>query len=72
MSAIFSFEGILFIFLMIICLSTYIHAYRPSLLDANKQGLRGLLWKSARIGERLSPWVSISCFILGIKILFFS
>lgn len=27
---------------------------------------RGLFWKAARIGERLSPWVSIACVAMGV------
>ena len=31
----------------------------------------GMFWKAARIGERLSPWVSISCVAMAISVLFF-
>lgn len=36
----------------------------------NKNRFRGLFWKAARIGERLSPWVSIACIAMGLSILF--
>ena len=51
---------------------TYVHTYAPSWLDSHKVGFRGLLWKCARIGERLSPWVSLSLLAMGIHILFFT
>eukprot|EP00466_Bigelowiella_natans_P002760 jgi/Bigna1/130413/aug1.11_g5121 len=33
-------------------------------------GLRGLIWKFARIGERLSPLVAICCMAMGITVFF--
>ena len=30
---------------------------------------RGILWKAARIGERLSPWVGLVCLAAGIGVL---
>lgn len=33
---------------------------------------RGTFWKCARIGERLSPWVSVACIAMGVNILFFT
>ncbi|CAG8767817.1 1885_t:CDS:2, partial [Dentiscutata heterogama] len=41
----------------------------PALLDKNKTGLLGLFWKAARIGERLSPYVSLACIAMAISIL---
>jgi small basic protein len=29
----------------------------------------GLFWKAARIGERLSPYVSLACIIMGITLM---
>ena len=31
----------------------------PTFIDRNKTGFLGIFWKCARIGERLSPWVSL-------------
>ena len=31
---------------------------------------RGMFWKMARIGERLSPWVSLGCFCMGFAVVF--
>ncbi|KAK6922390.1 Protein kish, partial [Dillenia turbinata] len=33
-------------------------------------GFRGFFWKAARIGERLSPWVALGCFIMGLSVSF--
>jgi len=39
----------------------------PSLLDRTKDGPFSIFWKSARIGERLSPYVSILCFVMAVS-----
>ena len=31
---------------------------------------RGFFWKAARVGERLSPWVGLGCFVMGLVVLF--
>ncbi|POS76657.1 hypothetical protein DHEL01_v204945 [Diaporthe helianthi] len=33
----------------------------PSVLDRKKDGPMGVFWKCARVGERLSPYISICC-----------
>lgn len=43
----------------------------PSLLDAYKTGFSGIFWKSARIGERLSPYVCIACIVMAFYVLLF-
>eukprot|EP00842_Homolaphlyctis_polyrhiza_P001579 jgi/Hompol1/2421/HPOL_005941-RA len=68
-TAIFNFQSILQIVLLVICSCTYVHSQFPSLLDKNRSGFLGLLWKAARIGERLSPYVSICCVAMAIRIL---
>jgi len=42
----------------------------PSLLDRNKEGLLGIFWKCARIGERLSPYVSVCCVLMAVSLPF--
>lgn len=32
---------------------------------------KGLFWKFARIGERLSPWVSVACIFMAFTVIFF-
>uniref|UniRef100_T2M8Y2 Protein kish n=1 Tax=Hydra vulgaris TaxID=6087 RepID=T2M8Y2_HYDVU len=70
MSAIFNFESLLTVVLLLICACTYIHAVVPSILDRYKVGFTGIFWKCARIGERKSPWVAGCCIIMAFNILF--
>ncbi|CAI8016726.1 Protein kish-A [Geodia barretti] len=72
MSAIFSFQSLLVVILLLICTCTYIHSLFPRILDANKTGLRGTFWKCARIGERLSPYMSVCCISMALYMLFMS
>ncbi|XP_067838902.1 protein kish-A isoform X1 [Heptranchias perlo] len=50
MSAIFNFQSLLTVLLLLICTCAYIRALAPSFLDKNKTGLLGIFWKCARIG----------------------
>jgi hypothetical protein len=52
--------------LLFICTCTYVKMKAPQLMDPYRTGLRGLFWKAARIGERLSPWVAVCCLIMGL------
>ncbi|CAO3649743.1 unnamed protein product [Cunninghamella echinulata] len=70
MSAIFNFQSLLLVILLLICTCTYVRAQAPSLVDCNKTGVLGLFWKAARIGERLSPYVSLACILMAISIMF--
>lgn len=72
MTAIFNFESMVTVTLLLICTCAYLRGMFPSLLDRNKTGFLGIFWKCARIGERLSPWVAFACISLGIKKLFIS
>ncbi|KAM3867559.1 protein kish-A [Diretmus argenteus] len=69
-SAIFNFQSLLTVILLLICTCAYIRAMAPSLLDKNKTGLLGIFWKCARIGERKSPWVACCCIVMAFSILF--
>lgn len=70
MTALFNFQSLLLVILLLICSCTYIRAIFPSLLDANKAGFLGLFWKAARIGERLSPFISLWCIVMAVRIFF--
>ena len=72
MSAIFNFQSLLSVLLLLVCTCAYIRSLWPSLLDRNKTGLRGTFWKFARIGERLSPWVAAACVLMAVHTLFIS
>ncbi|EPQ53317.1 DUF1242-domain-containing protein [Gloeophyllum trabeum ATCC 11539] len=68
MSALFNFQSLLLVILLMICTCTYIRAVAPRLIDRNKEGFLGLLWMSARIGERLSPYVALACIAMAVTI----
>ncbi|QDS76345.1 hypothetical protein FKW77_002864 [Venturia effusa] len=71
-TAIFNFQSLLLAILLLICTSTYIHSIVPGFMDRNKDGLFGIFWKCARIGERLSPYVSLACIGMAISVFFYS
>ncbi|TFK38367.1 hypothetical protein BDQ12DRAFT_605883, partial [Crucibulum laeve] len=68
-SALFNFESLLLVILLFICTCTYLRSVTPWLVDRSKHGFPGLLFKAARIGERLSPYVALACVTMAIKIL---
>ncbi|OSX79875.1 hypothetical protein BU14_0070s0050 [Porphyra umbilicalis] len=70
MSAIFNFQSLLIVVLLLICTCAYMRSLYPALLDRNRTGFLGVFWKAARIGERLSPWVGAACLFMSISILF--
>ncbi|XP_059550152.1 protein kish-A isoform X2 [Myotis daubentonii] len=57
-SAIFNFQSLLTVILLLICTCAYIRSMAPSLLDRNKTGLLGIFWKCARIA-RLGGYLSL-------------
>ncbi|XP_061477942.1 protein kish-A isoform X1 [Rhineura floridana] len=69
-SAIFNFQSLLTVFLLLICTCAYIRSLAPRLLDNNQTGLLGIFWKCARIGERKSPYVAVCCIAMAFSILF--
>uniref|UniRef100_F7EGZ2 Protein kish n=1 Tax=Ornithorhynchus anatinus TaxID=9258 RepID=F7EGZ2_ORNAN len=69
-SAIFNFQSLLTVILLLICTCAYIRSLAPSLLDKNKTGVLGVFWKCARIGERKSPYVAVCCIVMAFSILF--
>lgn len=70
MSALFVFHSLLQVMLLLICSCAYLRSLYPSLLDRNRVGFLGIFWKAARIGERLSPFVSAACAIMALSLLF--
>ncbi|KAF2709428.1 DUF1242-domain-containing protein [Pleomassaria siparia CBS 279.74] len=66
MTALFNFQSLLLVILLTICTSTYAHYVFPGIMDRNKDNyLVGPFWKCARVGERLSPYVSVACVIMA-------
>ncbi|KAF6035800.1 TMEM167A [Bugula neritina] len=70
MSALFNFQSLLSVVLLLICTCAYIRSIFPSIIDKHKEGLLGIFWKCARIGERKSPWVGFCCIAMAFSILF--
>ncbi|PAV87652.1 hypothetical protein WR25_15415 [Diploscapter pachys] len=69
-SAIFNFQSLISVILLLICTCAYFRAFAPKIIDRYKEGLLGVFWKCARVGERLSPWVALSCFAMAFVVLF--
>ncbi|KAF6210927.1 hypothetical protein GE061_014039 [Apolygus lucorum] len=72
MSALFNFQSLLSVILLLICTCSYIRAIVPAILDRNKTGFLGTFWKCARIGERKSPYVAACCVLMAVSILFWT
>lgn len=53
-SALFNFQSLLLVILLMICTCVYARSLAPGLVDRNKDGFLGLFFKFARIGERQS------------------
>ena len=75
LSALFSFSNWLTVILLTICTSTYAHgrfSLGPYPFGAPQtKGFQGIFWKAARLGERMSPWVSLGCLAMALHALFF-
>jgi len=69
MSALFNFESLLLVILLLICTCTYVRSVMPAIIDRNKQGFLGLFWMFARVGERLSPYVALACIAMAVTIM---
>jgi hypothetical protein len=74
-SALFNFQSALMVLLLLICTSAYCHQLFPAYMDRKKdsyvdtimgRGLGPIFWKCARIGERLSPYISVCCIIFAV------
>ena len=70
MSALFNFQALLTVILLLICTCAYIRSIWPSILDRKKTGPLGIFWKCARIGERMSPYVAVFCIGMAFHTLF--
>ncbi|XP_037377795.1 protein kish-A-like [Talpa occidentalis] len=70
MSAIFNFQSLLTVILLLIGTCAYIQSLAPNILDRNKTELLGIFWKCARIGERKNSYVTVCCIVIAFSILF--
>uniref|UniRef100_A0A1I8I004 Large ribosomal subunit protein mL37 n=2 Tax=Macrostomum lignano TaxID=282301 RepID=A0A1I8I004_9PLAT len=71
MSAVFNFQSLLTVVLLLICTCAYFRHLFPRLIDRYKTGLSGIFWKCARIGERKSPYVACCCLVMAACVLFY-
>ncbi|EGD75914.1 hypothetical protein PTSG_00623 [Salpingoeca rosetta] len=69
MSALFNFQSLLQVILLLICACAYARAFAPKFMDGLRNGPASLLWKFARIGERASEYVALACALMGVAIL---
>jgi hypothetical protein len=61
-------DGIIALLLMAICTAYYAKGYFPGWFNAQPDsGWRHNLWKLARVGERLSPWIAMALLVMGIR-----
>ncbi|XP_037039429.1 protein kish [Bradysia coprophila] len=72
MSALFNFQSLLSVILLLICTCAYLRSIFPGFIDRNKTGMMGTFWKLARIGERKSPYVAVCCLFMAATVLFWS
>ncbi|KAF8501199.1 hypothetical protein JB92DRAFT_2977022 [Gautieria morchelliformis] len=66
MSALFHFQSLLLVILLLICTSTYVRSIAPRVVDRNKEGCVAFVSVSA---YRLSPYVALSCIAMAVTIL---
>jgi Protein of unknown function (DUF1242) len=74
-SAIFDFSSLITVLLLLICTCTYVKLYKASIFDHTAEphrhtGFKGVCWKLSRIGERVSPYVSVCCLMMAVHELF--
>lgn len=79
-SALLNFKAFLIVVLLFICTATFLRRQRPSMFppmardtprEQRPRGLMGLLYKASVIGTRLSHFVSLSCMLMAVTVLFF-
>lgn len=67
-TALFNFQSLLLVLLLTICTATYAHYVFPGIIDRNKENyFVSPIWKAARVGERLSPYVSLACVVMAVS-----
>ncbi|KEQ88058.1 S-adenosylmethionine-dependent methyltransferase, partial [Aureobasidium pullulans EXF-150] len=66
-SALFNFQSLLLVILLFICTCSYTHGVFPAIMDKHKDGFTSVFWRAARIGERLSPYISVCCVVMAVR-----
>ena len=81
-TALFDFSSLCVVLLLLICSAAFLQAktLTPNVEDGTKNswlmvrnkakpGLLGLAWKFARVGERVSPYVSVLCVLAALHLI---
>jgi hypothetical protein len=67
-TALFNFQSLLLVLLLSICTATYAHYVFPGIIDRNKENyFVSPIWKAARVGEGMSPYVSLACVVMAVS-----
>eukprot|EP00443_Scrippsiella_acuminata_P074434 CAMPEP_0115509014 /NCGR_PEP_ID=MMETSP0271-20121206/72619_1 /TAXON_ID=71861 /ORGANISM="Scrippsiella trochoidea, Strain CCMP3099" /LENGTH=68 /DNA_ID=CAMNT_0002938815 /DNA_START=36 /DNA_END=239 /DNA_ORIENTATION=+ len=61
MSAVFDFQGLLVVVLLMICTCSYLRPRLGNFIHPKASGFLGVFGRFAVIGDRLSPFVSGAC-----------
>mmetsp|Transcript_24132 Transcript_24132/g.70796 ORF Transcript_24132/g.70796 Transcript_24132/m.70796 type:complete len:86 (-) Transcript_24132:330-587(-) len=71
-SALFDMPSLVVVLVLFICTCTYLRSMKTTLFaqDSPNSFLRGC-WKASRVGERLSPYMSIVCVVMALHLVFF-
>ncbi|EPR78848.1 hypothetical protein SLOPH_2736 [Spraguea lophii 42_110] len=69
MSALFNFNSLFRLLILIICTTTYIRKLFPSMLSKQNKGVYSFFYKTSVIGERLSPYISLMAMYISMKML---
>lgn len=71
MSALLNLDDIIVIILIAICTACYAKSYQTlerALFEKDSENtMKATFWKLARLGERLSPWISFGLLFMGFK-----
>ncbi|KAF2441562.1 DUF1242-domain-containing protein [Karstenula rhodostoma CBS 690.94] len=68
-SALFDFQKLVVVILLLVCTCTYAHHYFPGFMDRNRHNyVMGIFWKCARIGERMSPYIALGLVFMAVSL----
>ncbi|WUR03367.1 protein kish [Vairimorpha necatrix] len=67
MSALFHFDSFCRLLIILVCTVTYVKIHFPSWITKRTKGIPSTFYKLSVIGERLSVYVSLICFIFGMR-----
>jgi hypothetical protein len=65
MSALFNFQSLLTVLILTICTCSFLRSKLPAYINPKLEGFMGVFGKFAVVGDRLSPYVCIACFLMA-------